>query len=173
MSKESVADKTIDILMDEYSKEFERLNSLDNKSNFCMTIIVLVATIFVPVIPFKNIIVTYQSGSCNIICITTIAIVALIIAFGYLVGAFTKFMRAFKLKEYEHVNLDYTYELYDAKYNKDYVISLCMQINDILKKNRTQNDKKCEAIEMGYMCFEKGLVLLMVSSVVLLITIGG
>ena len=45
---------------DEYSKESEISNTLDNKSSFFITAIIAITTLFVPIIPFKHLIAFFR-----------------------------------------------------------------------------------------------------------------
>ena len=96
----------LELARDEYTKERERANALDNKASFFITVIVAVATIFVPIIPFGKIVPLYKTGSCVQRCFVSVFLVGITAAFVILVLAFRKLYDAYKLTDYMRPNLD-------------------------------------------------------------------
>ena len=96
----------LEMAKDEYTKERERANALDNKASFFITVLVAVVTIFVPIIPFGKIISVFSSGACWRKCIMSVSLVALVVAFFLLKDAFAKLYDAYKLTDYKRPSLD-------------------------------------------------------------------
>ena len=59
------------VFIDEYSKECDRKNVIENKINTLLTIDIAILTVFIPIIPFENI-RTYLSSDNRGITIATV-----------------------------------------------------------------------------------------------------
>ena len=87
----------LDCVRNEYEKERDRMQNLDNKATFFMSSILLMVTIFVPIIPFnalQNVFASpAESWQKYVVCVLS---VPLMIALGLLIWAFTKLYEGYK-----------------------------------------------------------------------------
>ncbi len=51
-SKFPAASTLLEVSMDEYAKERERTNTIENKANVFISVIIALFTIYIPIIPF-------------------------------------------------------------------------------------------------------------------------
>lgn len=162
------------MVMDEYSKERERTNALDSKSSFFITLIVAVATIFVPIIPFSSIIVFYRTASFNQRLIINASFILMIVSFILLTVAFIKFYNAYRLTKYKRPNLDL---IDDDSFHipaEDIVKrGLCKHYKGIVDYNVAVNKDKCDSINKGVGLCSIGFLFLIISAISILITLGG
>lgn len=61
-----------DLLQDEFDKELQRTQNIDKKAEHFMTIIVLIAAIFIPVIPLNTVVEQFCPDSTAIKCIAVL-----------------------------------------------------------------------------------------------------
>lgn len=159
---------------DEYTKERERANALDNKASFFITVIVAVSTIFVPIIPFGRLISLYQKGACTQKCIVSVLLVLIVIAVAFLISAFIKLYGAYRLTDYKRPNLEcISTEGNHTAPNDQLYKGLCDHYKTVVDYNIIVNGKKCDTIAEGIKACGIGLFLLIISTVALIITIGG
>ena len=164
----------LEMAKDEYAKERERANALDNKASFFITVIVAVATIFVPIIPFGKLVSLYRKGGCTQKCITSVLLVLIVVAVGYLIKAFIKLYDAYKLTDYMRPSLEcISAEGNHTAPNDELNKGLCDHYKTVVDDNITVNGKKCNSIAEGIKACGIGLLLLIISTVGLIITIGG
>ena len=164
----------LEMAKDEYTKERERANALDNKASFFLTVIVAVATIFIPIIPFEKIIVVFSSGDCWRKCLTSALLVGLIVAISLLRGAFIKLYDAYKLMDYKRPSLE---AIADNQYHvmsEDQMNKgLCDHYKTVVDYNVKVNDKKCESITAGIKQCGTGFLALAITAICIQIVIGG
>lgn len=164
----------LEMAKDEYAKERERANALDNKASFFITVIVAVATIFVPIIPFGKLLSLYQKGACTQKCITSVLLVLIAVAVGFLVYAFIKLYDAYKLTDYKRPNLEcINTESNHTAQNDQLNKGLCDHYKTVVDYNIEVNKTKCDSISDGIKSCGIGLLLLIASTIGLIITIGG
>lgn len=164
----------LDMAKDEYTKERERANALDSKASFFITVIVAAATVFVPIIPFEKLVRLYQDGVCAQKCIVSVFLVVVAIAFIFLVLAFRKLYDAYKLTGYKRPNLDcIEIENNHTAKNDELNKGLCDHYKTVVDDSIKVNGKKCDSIAAGIKYCGTGLLLLIISTIGLLITVGG
>ena len=96
----------LEIAKDEYTKERERTQFLDNKASFFMSAIILVATIFIPVIPFNRFQSVFSDDdTIQKMCLCALCVL-LVVAFVLLVMAFRNLYLSYKIKGYERFNVE-------------------------------------------------------------------
>lgn len=166
----------LEVAKDEYTKERERSNSLDNKSSVFISAIIAMVTIFIPIIPFKEVMTVYASGNNVSISILTIISCIFITAVAYLIAAFYKLYTAFKLKAYSRVCFD---DLQDkdilaaepSAAQKGLIDHYCT----ILNTNENINNEKADKVSLGLKYSIIGFSLLVLSAISLIIitNIGG
>lgn len=164
----------LEMAKDEYTKERERANALDNKASFFMTVIIAVATIFVPIIPFGRLVSLYLNGICARKCIVSGLMFAVLIAFATLIIAFRRLYDAYKLTDYMRPSLaciddEKNHKIPNDQLNK----GLCDHYKTVVDDNIKVNERKCKSITDGIRYCGVGLVLLILSTIGMLITIGG
>lgn len=164
----------LEMAKEEYTKERERANSLDNKASFFMTVIVAISTIFVPIIPFSRIYSVYLTGSCFQKCCSSVLILGLLSTFTISIIAFQKLYNAYKLTDYMRPNLD----VINGKQfhiNRTDVVEkgLCDHYKTVVDDNIMVNNKKCIFINEGIRLSVISFLLLIISTIGLIITIGG
>lgn len=168
------SDILLEIVKDEYSKAFDRANSLDNKAGFFITVIIAVVTIFIPIIPFDKILSFYSVAGCCQKCMVGVLLVCAFVAFVMLMLAFCRFYDAYKLTEFQHANLENSNE--EGNHNADrgqLSKALCENYRLIVENNNKVIDIKCEAISRGIRLSGIGVFLLFIASIGLIIIIGG
>lgn len=168
------SDILLEMAKDEYSKERERANALDNKASFFITLIVAIATIFVPIIPFGMILPLFGMGTCAQKCIMSMLLSGIIIAFAILTFAFKNLYDSYKLTDYKRPNLacidiESNHTATREQLNKE----LCDHYKTVVDDNLEVNEKKCVSITKGLKLCGAGFLLLIVSTVGLIIMIGG
>ncbi len=153
---------------DEYTKEIERTQRLDNKASFFMSAIILVATIFMPNIPFEQLICSFQNGSCCKKLILALLCIGLIVSFTFLLFAFKRLYESYKLKEFERFN---TENITDNTYleSEPEVLerTLCLHYVGRIKKNNDENNGKAELIGKGLKASAIGFLLLTIFTICL------
>lgn len=160
----------LDIAKDEYTKERERANSIDNKLGIFISAIFAIIAIYIPIIPFHGLKTIYQANDkCRIIlatifiCILITAAINLFIALAYLISAIT-------LKPFNRVNYTNLEDEYNLCCSFDIVEkSLIEHYTDILDKNTMINDKKAKKFTRGLIFVVLFFSLLMIASIGLLI----
>lgn len=158
---------------DEYSKERERTQFLDNKSSFFMSAIILVATIFVPFIPFDQIRKAVISGSDVQRVAVCILGTLVAVSFAFLVIAFKNLYDAYKIKGYERFNIENLIDITILTADKNHVEKgLCQNYKETIEKNIKKNDDKADSIAAGLRDCAIGFLLLAASAIILVCFIG-
>jgi len=160
--------------MDEYTKEIERSNILDNKANAFISVIIAIFTIYIPIIPFSKFIDAYSElGKIGIICIT-ISLCLMTLAVVLMIIAFINLYRGFKIQGFFRVDFD---NLNDPKllalFENDVKKGFIDHYNTILKRNAEINTKKAERISAGLKYSIISFVALSLSTIALIIMMGG
>ena len=164
----------LEMARDEYTKERERANALDNKASFFITVIVAVATIFVPIIPFGKIVPLYKTGLCVQKCFASVLLAGIIISVFILAFAFKKLYDAYKLTDYMRPNLDVIDDLQFHFLPTDKVEKgMSDHYKTVVDDNIAVNGKKCKSITLGIKLCGVGFMILIVTTIGLIITIGG
>lgn len=143
------AEVALPVFIDEYSKEGDRKNAIENKINSLLTVEVAVLTVFIPIIPFESI-KKYLFDNCKgIIIATTIACVLLSISIFMLMVSFGILMSAVNIQTYSKVDIE--------ELNSDDVLKqdansvergLCDHYKTITLHNSNINEKKARKYEI-------------------------
>ena len=160
--------------MDEYAKERERSNILDNKANAFISVIIAVFTLYIPIIPFSKLIAAYSHfGKTGTVCIT-IVLCIMVVALILMVIAFVNLYRGFKIQPFLRVDFS---SLNDTNLlqcsENDVEKGLIDHYNTILTGNADINSKKAEYISAGLRYSIISFVLLSLSTIALIIMLGG
>lgn len=164
----------LEVSMDEYAKERERSNILDNKANAFISVIIAVFTLYIPIIPFSKLIAAYsQLGKVGTICVT-IALCIMVAALILMIIAFTNLYKGFKIQPFLRVEFS---NLKDPNLLKcsenDVKKGLIDHYNTILTSNADINSKKADRISVGLRYSIISFVLLSLSTIALIIMLGG
>lgn len=78
-SKYPAASTLLEVSMDEYARERERTNTIENKANVFISVIIALFTIYIPIIPFSKLLTAYSTFSkTGIACVTAVLCVMIL-----------------------------------------------------------------------------------------------
>lgn len=164
----------LQISQNEYERERERSNMLDNKASFFLSASIAVLTIFVPIIPFSKIIDFFYSATKSYtimaiiaLCILFTALVLFIISIYNLYSAYN--VQKFKNIEYENLNDDQILQTSKNQTER----GLINHYNTILIFNAEVNNKKAKKIQIGLKYSVISFSFIFISTILLIILIGG
>lgn len=137
------------IFIDEYSKECDRKEAIENKISTLLTIEIAILTVFIPIVPFESI-KTYLFGNCNdIIIVATIACVLLGIAIVMMSVSFGILMSAIGIKTYSKVDIEKLNLEDNLRQDANSVErGLCDHYKTITIENSNLNDKKADKYQI-------------------------
>ena len=164
----------LEISMDEYTKERERSNILDNKANAFISVIIAIFTIYIPIIPFSKLIIAYsQFGKIGVICITAVLCVMLT-AFILMIITFINLYNGLKMQPYYRVEFSNLNDVSLLQCSEnDVKKGLIDHYHTILTGNADINTKKAEKISIELKYSIISFVLLSLSTIALIILLGG
>lgn len=163
----------LEISKDEYAKERERSNNLDNKANIFISAIIAMVTLYIPIIPFSAIKKTYIRVGKLEVALITISICILGIAFVSLINAFYNLYKAISVKPFHRVNFDnLNDETVLRQYENDVERGLLEHYHTILTENAKINDNKAERLTQGLKFSILSFALMSISTISLIIIIG-
>ena len=137
------------IFIDEYSKECDRKEVIENKISTLLTIEIAILTVFIPMVPFGSI-KTYLFDNCNsIIIVATIACVLLGMGTVIMSVSFGILMNAIGIKTYNKVNIE-ELDLEDnlGQDANSVEKGLCDHYKRITIENSNLNDKKADKYQI-------------------------
>lgn len=159
---------------EEYAAEENRASGLDGKASFFITVIIAVATIFIPIIPFNKLPNIFTNGECSQKWLTGIFLAGVLIAFVLLIIAFKYLYDAYKLKDYKRPSLEcIDTESYHIIPNDQLNKGLCTHYKGIVDKNVETNNNKANSVKVGIRLCGIGFLILMAATIGILIVIGG
>ncbi len=164
----------LEISMDEYSKERERTNTIENKASVFISAIIAIFTIYIPIIPFSKLYLAYKNFNKIGIIFLTLALCVLVLSIIYLIVAFKNLYKGYKIKGYHRVdfsNLNDSTIL--AQSENDVKRALLDHYNSILIANAEINNDKADAVANGLKYSIISFALLSFSAIALIIMIGG
>lgn len=164
----------LEISMDEYTKEKERSNTLDNKANAFISVIIAIFTLYIPIIPFSKLAIAYsQFGKAGIICTTSVLCVMLA-SLILIIIAFINLYNGFKLQPYCRVDFGSLKDITLLQCSEnDVKKGLVDHYNTILTSNADINNEKAEKIKVGLKYSIIAFALLNLSTIALIIMLGG
>lgn len=164
----------LEMAKDEYTKEKERANALDNKASFFITVIVAVATVFVPIVPFSKFIDVFKNGECWKKCLTVILLFGLLVAIILLITAFIQLFNSYKLTDYKRPSLDaITEDRFHVASEDQIYKGLCDHYKTVVDDNIAVNDKKCKSITDGLKQCGVGFLVLTIVAICMQTIFGG
>lgn len=164
----------LQVSMDEYTKERERSNILDNKANAFISVIIAIFTLYIPIIPFSKLTTAYsQLGKIGIVC-TTIALCIMFLAIVLVVIAFINLYMGIKIQPFYRVEFSNLNDI-DILQGSENIVKkgLIDHYNKILTGNADINTKKAEKISIGLKYSIISFILLSFSTIALIIMLGG
>lgn len=156
----------LNVIRDEYTKEIERSNSLDNKAGIFIAAIIAVLTIFVPNIPYKNIVGSlYADRNVAIItvflCLLTGALILIVISF-------TELYMVIKTEGYKRPQIDSLIK--ENLLQQDENVSqegLIEHYYEIVDSNENLNSKKAKHLDTGIIIAVIAFLLMLIVTIVL------
>ena len=164
----------LEISMDEYTKERERSNILDNKANAFISVIIAIFTLYIPIIPFSKLAIAYsQFGKGGIVCVTS-ALCVMVASLILMIIAFVNLYNGFKIQPYCRVDFSNLNDIALLQHSEnDVKKGLIDHYNTILTSNADINTKKSEKIKIGLKYSIIAFALLSISTIALIIMLGG
>ena len=163
----------LDISKNEYSKERERANILDNKAGILISAIIAMVTLYVPIIPFSIIKKTYIESNKLSVVMLTINLCVLVLACMSIAIAFYNLYKVISVKPYLRVNFENLNDenvLCQSKENIE--LGLLNHFNTILIKNAEINDEKAKMLVRGLKYSILSFALISISAISLIIIVG-
>ncbi|MBQ6907525.1 MAG: hypothetical protein IJQ28_04020 [Clostridia bacterium] len=157
---------------DEYTKERERSQFLDSKASFFMSAVVLVATVFVPMIPFEGIRNVLMGTLSWLSIAVTVLTIFLITSFIILALAFKALYDGYNIRSYKRFNPDNLFKRDLMGLPEDCVSgSIAIDYGKTIKKNAKRNNNKSKRIKKGIRLSAVGFLLLALSTMLLKVII--
>lgn len=173
-SKYPAASTLLEVSMDEYAKERERTNTIENKANVFISVIIALFTIYIPIIPFSKLLTAYSTFSKTGIACVTAALCVMILSVVFLIIAFVNLYKGYKIKPYlrvEFSSLNDENILVQSENNVKR--ALIDHYNTILIGNSKINSEKADAVSVGIKYSIIAFALLSLSAIALIIMLGG
>lgn len=163
----------LDIVRETYNNEIERTNMLDKKASVFITAIIAVITIFIPIIPFEQIIEVYQYGNKVQIIVATCSLCALLVSFVLIGIAFFYLYKAFSLRSFGKVNLENISKTINQKYSIiEIEKNLFSHYKAICVENTNTNNEKAQKIKFGLKLSMFSFLILCIAAISLIIVVG-
>ena len=160
--------------MDEYAKERERTNTIENKANVFISVIIALFTIYIPIIPFSKLFTAYSTFSKTGIACVTAVLCVMILSVVFLIIAFVNLYKGYRIKPYlrvEFSSLNDENILVQSENNVKR--ALIDHYNTILIGNAKINSEKAAAVSIGIKYSIIAFSLLSLSAIALIIMLGG
>lgn len=164
----------LEISKNEYERERERSNMLDNKASFFLSASIAVLTIFIPIIPFSKMLNFFISATKVYFSIAIIALCLLLAALILFIISVSNLYSAYNIRQYKNINYENLNDegILQTKKNQT-ERGLIKHYNSILIYNATINNEKAKKIQIGLKYSVLSFLLIFVSTITLIILIGG
>lgn len=155
----------LSVMREEYAKERERGNIIDNKAELFITAIIAIITIFIPMIPFDRIIDSYENISIMTV-IETVILCVFVYALGKLICAFYILFQVINLKDYSRPDLQ-SLKDQEIQQQKETITAngLLEHFYTIVSTNINVNNGKSEKLKLGFKFCIIGFALLAFSTI--------
>ena len=101
------AGKMLEEIKSEYAIENERENKIATKASGFITVVVAIITLYIPLIPFDNMIKYFQGNHSSVaICLVVVSLLLLVAGFVVLMVAFVFFIKAYGVKGHNRVEVN-------------------------------------------------------------------
>lgn len=169
--------KTLEVLLEaakeEYDKELEKSERLENKSNTTMTVVIALIAIFLPVIPFRAIRLICIQHTGVVFWCTVPALFLMMAAFSILIVGIVYLHQVVSWADYQRVNYDsFTDITVQFSSSDDLIRGLLAHYNTIILNNDQINKQKEQKLYKGMKISLLALALLSVAVIVLLIVVS-
>ena len=156
------------VFMDEYSKELERKNIIENKVTSLIAVQIAILTIFMPIIPFDKLYDLFRNNNNGIVISTSIACLFLLISIGIMIIAFGLSMSAMRVEAYNKVNIEQLVKEENLKhFVNDVEVALCIHYEYLISNNTKLTDRKANRYKRGLPLTIVAFLCLIVGTVVL------
>lgn len=164
----------LEISKTEYERERERSNMLDNKASFFLSASIAVLTIFIPIIPFSKIVDFFNSATKGYMSIAIIALCLLFAALILFVISVSNLYSAYNVHKFKNINYENLDDdsILQTKKNQT-ERGLVKHYNGILVYNATVNNEKANKIRTGLKYSVLSFSFIFISTILLIILIGG
>lgn len=163
----------LDISRNEYERERERASILDNKASFFISALIAVVTIFIPIIPFAELITFFKTSTKAGIVLATISLCLFLIAIAFLILAIYNLFKGFGLTKYKNINIENLNDEETLQFEENQVKrGLLKHYNTILSYNIDVNNERAKKISIGFKYCIFSFAFLCASTISLIIIIG-
>ena len=141
----------LDILREEYDKEKQTTQSLDNKAGVFLSALVVIETVWIQLVPFKDIVILLKQCEYSKLTVISLLLIVLFLLFCFNIVLLIKCLM---LKNYSAVNMDSI--ITESRKNTagiDYMNAVIDHYNIILHDNIPLNQKKCEYLKKSIKVF--------------------
>lgn len=164
----------LDISKNEYEREYERTSMLDSKASFFISALIAIVTIFIPIIPFTELIDFLKKSTKTEIALVTISLCLFFLAVIFFILAIYNLYKGFCLKKYKSVSIEDLNDEETLQLTENQVErGLLKHYNTILSHNIDVNNEKAEKISVGFKYSIFSFAFLCISTISLIIIIGG
>lgn len=164
----------LEISKNEYERERERSNMLDNKASFFLSASIAVLTIFIPIIPFSKMIGFFSTATKGYASIVIIVLCLLFASLIFFITSARNLYAAYSIRSFKNINYDNLNDegILQTKKNQT-ERGLVRHYNGILVYNAKINDEKANKIRVGLKYCVLSFSFMFVSTILLIIFIGG
>lgn len=160
--------------IDEYGKERERSDSLDNKAGVFIAAIVALITVYIQVLPLAQIKEAYENADKSSAVLITCSLAILVFGMSFIATSFYYFYKAMKLKSYQRVNLgNLTDEKLQVAPEDQTAEAMIRHYTSLLENNQKVNEDKADDITAGLKRCLWGFAVLSAATIIVSIVIGG
>lgn len=154
------------LLQDEFDKELQRTQNIDKKAEHFMTIIVLVATIFIPIIPLGNIVEQFLTDNIILKIISIVGFMLFVYAVLDIVYAFKMLYKAYHMSEFKRIEVEQYLKSNQESFSK-VEADICNEYVAIISFNKLTNDRKVSNIQRGIKHCAVGILILTLTTLFL------
>ena len=163
----------LEIAKDEYKREKERSDSLDNKAGIYIAAIVAILTVYIQILPFGELLDAFKKSDKFQACLLTAALTVLIIGLVMIATAFFRLTKAITLKDYKRVCLDNLTDKTLLTSPEDQTSeAMVRHFYEIVSHNTRTNDDKVKDLSKGLNKSIIGFMILSIGTVAMVIIHG-
>lgn len=141
----------LDILKEEYDKEKQTTQSLDNKAGIFLSALVVIVTVWLEILPIKDIVKKIFDGFD--ICCFIIIMVLLILCGLFMINIFNLY-KCLKLQNYNAVNTEsLIFQLNSDNDYKEYMSAVISHYQEIIVNNAKINEDKAKYLKNSIRLF--------------------
>jgi hypothetical protein len=181
-NKYPLAEQMLNIIRDEYAVENERKKTIDSKALTFITVNIAMLTVFIPLIPFENIVGFMKNAEGVFMILSIIGLIGLGISVASLIVSFVILVQVAGISGYARVNMDSILSLSAEQDENENITSvkqgLVAHYHRILrgtvdeKGNCVINSNRADRMQIGIIFTVVGYVVLFFSTILLRIIVG-